>query len=435
MVIPIYSKKYLAKTISEIKSTQYSGKKVKLRGWISKKRSLKQKIFLVLRDSTGHIQTVTSSDSKAWKSAEEITTESSCFIEGVVKKDPRAPDGYELIVSKILIVGLAETWPIARDTSSEFLRDIRHLSIRDPKQQAILKIRSGVISGFHEYFRSKGYHEHQSPSFTPTPGESGAETFEVKYFGKKAYLTQTWQLYAEMMLPVLEKIYTMAPSFRADKSMTSRHLTEYWHAEAETAWQEFPELLQTIEECVRYICSKISKEYASEMTLLGSDVKYFSKLPKFKKLKYRAAVEELKKAGFKIKFGDDLGTTEEKYLVDKRKIPLFITHYPTSLKAFYMKRDKKDPDQVLASDLLIPGIGELVGSSERSLDFEDVKKRLRSAGEDPKKYEFYFDSSRYGKIPHSGFGLGIERLVMWLTGAESVKECIAFPRTPTRFTP
>lgn len=435
MIVPIYSKRYLAKTISEVQASIYARKTVKIRGWVAKKRALKGKIFLLIRDSTGVIQCVIASGDKSWAEATAITTESSCMIKGKIVRDPRAQGGYELQVSTLEIVGLAETWPIARDTSPEFLRGIRHLSIRQQKSQAIMKIRSGVIGGFHEYFRGRGYHEHQSPSFTPAPGESGAETFEVKYFGKKAYLTQTWQLYAEMMIPVLEKIYTVAPSFRSDKSMTSRHLTEFWHAEVETAWQEFPELLETMEGVVRFICKKIAKEFRAELTLLGKDWKYFATLPKFPRITYREAIVELRKSGFKTKFGDDLGTKEEKFLVDKRKLPLFITHYPTKLKAFYMKRDPEDHEQVLASDLMIPGIGELIGSSERSLDFEDVKKRLKLAKEDPKKYEFYFDLSKYGKVPHSGFGLGIERLVMWLTGADSVKECIAFPRTPTRFTP
>jgi asparaginyl-tRNA synthetase len=300
----------------------------------------------------------------------------------------------------------------------------------------MLKVRAATFAAYHECMTGLGYMEHQSPSFTPTPGESGAETFEVKYFKDKAYLTQTWQLYAEAMLPIMEKIYTVAPSFRADKSMTSRHLTEYWHAEVETAWQEFPELLGQMEYIVKFIAAKIAKTCRKELIFLGKDPKYFAKLPKFKRIKYREAISELKKGGFKVKFGDDLGTVEEKYLVDKRKIPLFITHYPTKLKAFYMKRDPKDKSAVFASDLMLPGIGETIGSAERSTDFKDVKKRLLAAGEDPKVYEWYFEAvSKYGSVPHSGFGMGMERLIMWFTGAESVKEVIAFPRTPTRFAP
>ena len=434
MIAPTFSRTYLATAISDISKS--SGKTVRLRGWIAKKRTLKDKVFLLLRDSTGTVQTVTDKKSKAFKTAEKITTESSAFITGKVARDPRAPSGYELKVSKIDIVGLSETWPIARDTSAEFLRDIRHLSIRDQKTQAILKIRSATFGAFHEFMRSIGYQEHQSPSFTPTPGESGAETFEVKYFGKKAYLTQTWQLYAEAMLPIMEKIYTIAPSYRADKSMTARHLTEYWHAEVETAWQHFPELLGQMECLVKYISKKVAKTCRKELLFLGQDPKYFVTLPKFARLKYRKAIEELQKDGFKVKFGDDLGTKEEKHLVAKRKRPLFITHYPTKLKAFYMKRDEKDKSTVLASDLMLPGIGETIGSAERSTDFKDVKLRLKQAGEDSKVYEWYFDAvSRHGAVPHSGFGMGMERLIMWFTGADSVKEVIAFPRTPTRFAP
>ena len=434
VIVPIFSRTYLATAISEISKSE--GKIIKLRGWIAKKRTLKGKIFLVLRDSTGLVQTITDDKSKAYKTAEKITTESSAFIRGKIVKDPRAPGGYEVKVSDIHIVGLAETWPIARDTSAEFLRDIRHLSLRQRKTQLMLKVRAATFAAYHECMTGLGYMEHQSPSFTPTPGESGAETFEVKYFKDKAYLTQTWQLYAESMLPIMEKIYTVAPSFRADKSMTSRHLTEYWHAEVETAWQEFPELLGLMEYIVKFISEKVAKMCKKELIELGQDPKYFAKLPKFKRLKYRDAITELKKDGFKVKFGDDLGTVEEKHLVAKRKIPMFITHYPTKLKAFYMKIDPKDKSVVFASDLMLPGIGEAIGSAERSTDFKDVKKRLLAAGEDPKVYEWYFDAvSKYGSVPHSGFGLGMERLVMWFTGAESVKDVIAYPRTPTRFAP
>lgn len=424
------------KKIEEVLTKSQEGKIAQIHGWVAKKRSHKDRIFLVIRDSSGYIQTVVKSGTAPWKQAEKVTTESSIELSGKVRKDVRAPGGYEIDVIKIEIVGLAEDWPIARDTSPEFLLDIRHLSVRRSKMQARLKIRSTVFAAIHEYFQGLGYYGHQSPTFTPTPGESGAETFEVKYFGKKAYLTQTWQLYAEAMLPALEKIYCIAPSFRAEKSLTARHLTEYWHAEVETAWQHFPELLDLGEGLIQHVAKKVAKERKKELEFLGQDPGYFAKLPKFPKITYKQAVEELQKDGFKVKFGDDLGTKEEKHLVAKRKVPLFITYYPTSLKAFYMKRSPRDKKTVLASDLMLPGVGEVIGGSERSTDFEDIKKRLKAAGEKPELYEWYFEAtSKYGSVPHSGFGLGVERLVMWLTGAESIKDCIAFPRTPRRIAP
>lgn len=424
------------KPISEILDKSYESKVAKIRGWVAKKRTLKDRIFLVIRDSSGFIQTIVKSGTTPWKEAKKVTTESSIELSGKIRKDVRAPGGYELDVIKLDIVGLAEEWPIARDTSPDFLLDIRHLSIRRKRLQTILKIRSAVFDAYHEYFKSQGYYSHQSPIFTPTPGESGSETFEVKYFKKKAFLTQTWQLYAEAMLPVLEKIYTIAPTFRAEKSLTARHLTEFWMAEVETAWQQFPQMLDQIEDMVRFICKQVATKHKSDIEYLGQDPEYFAKLPKFPRITYKEAISELQKDGFKIKFGDDLGTKEEKYLVAKRKIPLFVTHYPEKIKAFYIKRDPKDPKLVLASDLIFPGIGEVVGSAERSTDFEDIKKRLKAAGEDPKLYEWYLDVvSRYGAVPHSGFGMGTERLIMWLTGSESVKDCIAFPRTPRRIHP
>lgn len=424
------------KSIAEVLDKSMDGKVAKIRGWISKKRSHKDRIFLVIRDTSGYIQTVVKGGTKPWSAAEKATTESSVEMSGKIKKDVRAPGGYEMEVIKFDIVGLAQDWPIARDISPDFLLGIRHLSVRRKKLRTILRIRSTVFAAIHEYFRGLGYDEHQSPSFTPTPGESGSETFEVKYFGKKAYLTQTWQLYAEAMLPLMEKIYTIAPSFRAEKSLTARHLTEYWHTEVETAWQTFPQLLDLGEGLIKHVAKVVAKKHKEDLISLGQDPGYFAKLPKFPRITYREAVEELQKDGFKTKFGDDLGTKEEKHLAAKRKLPMYITHYPTKLKAFYMKRDPKDPDVVLASDLMLPGVGEVIGGSERDTDFEDIKKRLKLAGEKPELYEWYFDaSSRYGSVPHSGFGMGTERLIMWLTGSESIKDCIAFPRTPRRISP
>jgi len=423
--------------IEDVLKSSQVGKVSKVRGWVARKRSHKDRIFLIIRDSTGIIQTVVKSGTKPWKDAEKVTTESSVQISGKIRKDVRAPGKYELEVIKLEIVGLAEDFPIARDTSPDFLLDIRHLSIRSRKMQAILKIRSTVFGAIHKFFRDLEYYEHQSPIFTPTPCESGAETFELKYFDKKVYLAQSWQLYAEAMLPSLQKIYTMTPAFRADKSMTARHLTEYWTAEVETAWQKFPELLDLAEDLIRHIVKTVVKECKKDMEFLGQDLGYFAELPaKFPRITYKEAIDELRKDKFKVKYGDDLGTVEEKHLVGKRKVPMLITHYPSKIKAFYMKRDPKDSDTVLAVDLMLPGVGEVIGGSERDTDFEDVKKRLKVVGEDVKCYEWYFDAvSRYGAVPHAGFGLGVERLIMWLTGADSIKDCIAFPRTPRRIYP
>jgi len=355
--------------VEEVLKPNYEGKKVNLRGWIYRKRDQKKLIFIILRDSSDIIQCVIKNNSKAWKPAQKITIESSCEITGKVHKDKRAPTGYEVEVSDLKIVGLAETFPIARDKSAEFLRDVRHLWIRSREITSILKIRSKVFEAIHEYFRKNKYYEYQSPIITLASGEGGSTQFEVKYFDKIAYLAQTWQLYAEPGIFSLEKIYCIAPSFRAEKSTTSRHLTEYWHAEVETAWQDFNELQKQGEELLSYICQKVAKDCKKELKLLGRDPKKLASIkPPFPRITYKKALEILKKDGIKIPFGKDLRTNEEKQLLSHYKKPVIVTHYPKKIKAFYMKEDPKDPETVQGYDLL--GMGknaalELIGASTR----------------------------------------------------------------------
>jgi len=257
------------KPIEEILSKKYDRKTVSIRGWIYRKRIQKDLIFLVIRDSSQVIQTVVKKDSKAWKAAEKATIESSVVLEGTVKEDKRAPTGFEITVSKLDIVGLSEVYPITRDKSTEHLMEVRHLWIRSREVTEALKIRSAVFGGIHDFFRSRGYFEFQSPMFTPVKGEGGSDVFEVKYFGKKVYLPQTWQLYAEAGIHALEKIYCIAPSFRAEKSKTSRHLTEYWHAETETAWQDLDGLMKLAEDMVSHVCQYVAKHAEASLRFFG----------------------------------------------------------------------------------------------------------------------------------------------------------------------
>lgn len=412
------------------------GKTVSIRGWVHRKRDQKELIFLIIRDSSDIIQAVIKKGSKAWKAAEKITIESSCELSGKLRKDERAPTGYEIDVSDLKIVGLAERFPIAKDVSDEFLLDIRHLSVRSQKLLQVWKIRSTVFTAFREFFLQRGYYETHAPFFTKT-SESGLELFEVDYFGQKTRLAQTWQFYAEALLPALERIFTIAPSFRAEKSKTARHLTEYWHGEMEAAWMDLAELAKVCEELISYICQKVAKDCAKELKLLGRDPKKFAAIkPPFPRITYTEALKLLKKDGMKVTWGKDLRTPEEKQITAHFDKPVIVTHYPKEVMAFYKPRDPKDKKVALCLDVLAPETGfEVIGGSERDLDIEAMKKALKEKGEDPKDYDWYFDTRRYGATPHAGFGMGMDRIVQWICGLSSIKDAIPFPRTVERVTP
>jgi len=410
--------------------------KVSIRGWIYRERSLKDKVFLVIRDSTDIVQCIVKG--KLYGKAKELLIESSVKIEGTIRKDKRAPTGYEIDVSKLDVVHKAEKYPITKDQSIEFLADKRHLWIRSRKITSILKIRSTVFGAIHEFFRKKGYFEFQSPIIIPGGAEEGPTLFEVKYYGKKAYLAQTWQLYAEAAMFALERIYTIAPSFRAEKSKTSRHLTEYWHAEVEVAWMELDELIDLAEDMIKFVVKKVLKECKEELKLIGKDLKDLEIVvkKKFPRVTYDDVLKDLAKKGIKVKWGKDLRTVEEEKYMEGKKVPVFVTHYPKDIMAFYKPRDPKRKDVALCFDLLAPGsMGEIIGGSQRDIDIEELKKTLKKLGEKLKDYDYYLDTRRYGSVPHSGYGLGVERLVAWICGLDSIKDAIGFPRTMLRYKP
>lgn len=422
-------------SIREVLKPSRHGKAAQLRGWAYRVRKQKSMIFIILRDSTGLIQCVIKDDSKFWKEAEKITTESSLVVKGTVKKDERAPTGYELAIKDLEVVSIAETYPIARDISEEFLLDVRHLTLRMPKYQAIMRIRSKVFEAIHEFYKKSGYTEYQSPVFQSTQCEGGSTLFGLDYFGKQVYLTQTWQLYAEPAIFALEKIYCIAPTFRAEKSITSRHLTEFWMHEVETAWQDFEELQKQGEELISHICQKVAKECQPELKTLGVDYKEIAKIKApFPRLTYTEAVKLLKKEGHEIEWGKDLRTIEEQKISAMFKKPVIVTRYPKAVKAFYMKEDPKDPKVVQGFDMLAGGL-EIIGGSAREDDQKKIIRRLKEIGEDSEKYKFYLDTRKYGSVPHSGFGMGVERTIQWLCKLDSIRDAIPFPRTPTRCTP
>jgi len=415
---------------------------VKLHGWIYRERKSKQIVFIVLRDSSNIVQCVVKKDivSEAeWNIAEKVLIESAVEIEGDIKEDLRAPTGYEVNVKKLSLVSMAEPFPINKNQSTEFLADNRHLWLRSRKMTAIMKIRSTIFGAIHEFFRGKGFYEYQSPIFQSIQCEGGSTLFKLNYFDSEVFLAQTWQLYAEPAIFALEKIYTLAPSFRAEKSKTSRHLTEYWHAEMEVAWEGFSELQDYAEDLIKFVFKKVLEVNKEELKILERDVSKLMPIVKkpFMRMTYTDTLDVLKKKNkMDINWGKDLRTVEEDELVKNYDVPVIVTCYPKEVKAFYMKENPEDPKTVLGFDLLAPeGYGEIVGASEREVDLEELKRKLKSEGEDLENYEFYLDTRKYGSVPHAGFGMGVERLISWICGLDNIKDAIAFPRTPLRYKP
>jgi len=407
---------------------QSEGREVRLHGWIERKRDQKALVFIILRDSSGTVQLAC----KGLAEATKATVESSIEVVGTVKKDARAPGGYEIEVHKLTIIGLAERWPITKDKSDEFLRDVRHLWIRSPKMTAMFKVRSEVFHALREFYKGRGFFEIQSPMFTTAGAEGGSTLFSVKYGDKKGvYLAQTWQLYAEAMIYGLERIFTIAPSFRAEKSRTIRHLSEYWHHEMEAAWMTYDELLTFEEELVTFVADHIMQHCSTELRELGQDPKKLELKRPFRRMTYADALKKLGKPD-----GYDMTDKDERELIEKEGgKPIFITHFERAMKAFYMKVDQKDPRFVMAADLLLPGVGEVIGGSERISDEAELLDSLKLFKLKKKDYEWYLDLRKYGTVPHSGFGLGVERLLMWLTGAPHIFDTIPFPRTMDRVAP
>jgi len=413
-----------------------------VRGWVWRERGSAAVKFLVLRDSTDILQCVCKKEEFTdvqWKEIDKLQVEASLILEGTLHEDKRAPTGVEMKVSKLEIVGASDTFPITKDQSIEFLADKRHLWLRSRKMTAMLKIRSTVFGAIHAYFRKHGFYEYQSPIFQSVQCEGGSSLFEVPYFGAKGvFLAQTWQLYAEPAIFALERVYTIAPSFRAEKSKTSRHLTEYWHAEMEQAWASFDDIVAHGEGVLKTIVRAVLDDCQAELKILERDPKKLEPAVRkeFPRMTYTEALEVLKEHGTRVEWGKDLRTTEEDELSKLYDTPICVTRYPKIVKAFYMKEDPDDPKTVLGVDFIAPeGYGELIGGSEREPDLEKIKARLIEQGEDPAQYEFYLDTRRYGSVPHGGFGMGVERVVAWICGLESIKDAIPFPRTVLRWTP
>uniref|UniRef100_A0A7V3RDR2 Asparagine--tRNA ligase n=1 Tax=Mesoaciditoga lauensis TaxID=1495039 RepID=A0A7V3RDR2_9BACT len=423
--------------------SKHIGETVKIKGWVFNKRSSGKIHFLQVRDGTGFIQGIvenSSVDEDVFKRAGELKLESSLVIEGKIRKDERSPYGYEMDVSNIEIVQIpSEEYPISKkDHGIDFLMNNRHLWLRGQRQFHILHVRNEVIWAVREFYRNKEFTLVDTPILTGAIGESAGELFNVDYFDLgKAYLTQTGQLYLEAAIMAFGKVYNLGPTFRAEKSKTRRHLTEFWMNEAEVAYFHSEDNMHLQEELVSYVVSKVLERAGDHLTALGRDLKPLEKvqLP-FPRLSYDEGVKLLQKKGFNIKWGDDIGGDEETGISEEFDRPVMVYNYPKNIKAFYMQPDPKRPEVVLCDDMLAPeGYGEIIGASERISDEDLLVERIKELNLPLDSYDWYIDLRKYGTVPHSGFGMGIERLVAWICKLEHIREAIPFARTIYRIHP
>jgi asparaginyl-tRNA synthetase len=427
-------------TISEV--PKYVNQEVTIGVWVANKRSSGKIAFLQLRDGTGFIQGVivkAEVPEEVFQEAKALTQESSLYVTGIVQKDERSPFGYELQVKEIKVIHHAVDYPITpKEHGTEFLMDHRHLWLRSRRQHAVMKVRNEIIRATYEYFNQNGFVKVDPPILTGSAPEGTTELFATKYFDEDAYLSQSGQLYMEAAAMALGKVFSFGPTFRAEKSKTRRHLIEFWMIEPEMAFVEFEESLQVQEEYVTYIVQSVLKNCQLELKTLGRDTSKLEHISvPFPRITYDDAITFLHEKGFdEIEWGDDFGAPHETAIAENYEKPVFITHYPTSLKPFYMQPDHNRDEVVLCADLIAPeGYGEIIGGSERVYDYDLLEKRLKSHQLDISAYKWYLELRQYGSVPHSGFGLGLERTVAWISGVEHVRESIPFPRLLNRLYP
>ncbi|EMT47418.1 asparagine--tRNA ligase [Anoxybacillus flavithermus] len=427
-------------TIAEVH--KYVGQEVTIGAWLANKRSSGKIAFLQLRDGTGFIQGVVEKaqvNEDVFQAAKSITQESSLYVTGVVREDARSPFGYELSVTNIELIHMAVDYPITpKEHGIEFLMDHRHLWLRSKRQHAIMKIRNEVIRATYEFFNENGFVKVDPPILTGSAPEGTTELFHTKYFDEDAYLSQSGQLYMEAAAMALGKVFSFGPTFRAEKSKTRRHLIEFWMIEPEMAFYQFEDNLQVQEQYVSHIVQSVLKRCQLELKTLGRDTSKLENVkPPFARITYDEAIQLLHEKGFNdIQWGDDFGAPHETAIAESFDKPVFITHYPTTLKPFYMQPDPNRPEVVLCADLIAPeGYGEIIGGSERIHDYDLLKQRLEEHQLSLDAYKWYLELRQYGSVPHSGFGLGLERTIAWICGVEHVRETIPFPRLLNRLYP
>jgi asparaginyl-tRNA synthetase len=425
-------------------ASQYSGRAVTIRGWLYNLRESGKLLFPIFRDGTGLLQGVVSQKERpeAFGALKDLTQESSVVVSGTLHAEPRAPGGFEIHITGIEIVQkvpASTPYPIQlKEHGVDFLLDQRHLWIRTPRQAAILRIRAEAERSARTYMDGQGYTLTDAPVFTPAACEGTTTLFEVNYIDdQKAYLTQSGQLYVEATAAALGKVYTFGPTFRAEKSKTRRHLTEFWMLEPEAAYAHLEDMIQLGEGLVSAIVQGVVKNRARELAMLQRDVRKLEGIaPPFPRISYDEAIGILDKAGNPAKWGDDFGGDEETILSKHFEKPVVIHRYPAAMKAFYMATDAARPELSLSFDMIAPeGYGEIIGGGERQSNYETLIRRIREQKLPEDAFQWYLDLRRYGSVPHAGFGLGLERTVAWICGTEHIREVIPFPRMLYRVYP
>ncbi|MBK5483733.1 asparagine--tRNA ligase [Peribacillus sp. TH16] len=427
-------------TIKE--ASKFVNQEVTIGGWLASKRSSGKIAFLQIRDGSGFIQgVVVKADvgEEVFARAKTVTQETSMYVTGVIQKDERSPFGFELQVKDIEVIHESVEYPITpKAHGPEFLMDNRHLWLRSKRQHAVMKIRNEIIRATYEFFNEEGFVKVDPPILTGSAPEGTSELFATKYFEEDAYLSQSGQLYMEAAAMALGKVFSFGPTFRAEKSKTRRHLIEFWMIEPEMAFIEFKENLEVQEQFVSSIIQSVLKNCQLELNTLGRDTAKLEQIKApFPRITYDEAIKFLHEQGFEdIQWGDDFGAPHETAIAESYEKPVFITHYPTKIKPFYMQPDPNREEVVLCADLIAPeGYGEIIGGSERIHDQELLEQRIKEHGLSEDAYKWYMELRKYGSVPHSGFGLGLERTVAWISGVEHVRETIPFPRLLNRLYP
>ncbi len=418
--------------ISDLKN--YVGQKIELKGWVYNTRSSGKVKFLELRDGTGIVPCIFfkgECQEAAYEQFEKLTQESSVRLTGTVREHPKRKGEFEIGADEMEILGAAENYPISpKEHGTDFLMENRHLWIRSRRQHAILRVRHELISAIRDFFDGRGFTLTDAPIFTPSACEGTSNLFETQYFDEKAYLSQSGQLYMEATARAFGKVYCFGPTFRAEKSKTRRHLIEFWMVEPEVAFNDMYDNMDLAEQFVEYIVQRTLKNRAEELRILERDISKLEPIKgSFPRLHYKEAVEIILKENPAFVVGDDFGAPDETIVSSKFDKPVFVHHYPQAVKAFYMKEDPKDPGYAMGSDLLATeGYGEMIGGGQREESVETLLKKIAEHGLNEKDFQWYLDIRRYGSVPSSGFGLGLERTVAWVCGLPHIRETAAFPR-------
>jgi len=426
-------------TVRDVLEGRALGQTVRVLGWVQDKRHLGKLIFLVIRDGTGCVQVTAKEDAvggEVFSKIKNINKESAVAVTGMVRADARAPGGFEIAASNVEVTADSIEWPFTKSAARApaYLYDLRHLSIRGRRASAVIRLRSKLMKAMMDFFFERGFHFISAPTIVQAAVEGGATLFPLDYFGTRAFLSQSAQLYEEAAILSLEKVFTIGPCFRAEKSKTSRHLTEFWMLEAEVAFATHEDIMRLEEELVSYSAHRVAKEAAEELRILGR--KFVPPDPPFYRITYDEALEMGERRGIKVRWGDDIPAELEKLVSRNFDKPVFVTGYPLSTRSFYHMCDPSDERITLSSDLLAPeGYGEITTGGQRVHDYEILRRRIVEYELDPESVKWYLELRKYGMPPHSGFGVGVERMVWWIGGLKHIRAASLFPRTITRVYP